>query len=520
MIKGAIFDIDDTLYSHKIKDVPTLTLRALDELKQKGIKIGVCTSRIIAEMQTVPQILKDRVDCFILSTGAITLRQDNYYKAYTLKKEEVIDYINYFKANSIPYDYTDESGDLFYYGDEKLIKEYNLLAWAKNFMIKEYEGEEITNLFFWANDEKQAEDIRKIRENNYISWWGNCGNISPNLVDKSFGLLKFCQQYGFTTDEVIAFGDGGNDDVMLEMAGIGVAVKNSKENTKKAADYVCKKSIEDGGIYEALIDLNILEEKHYDPKIFFFDIDSTTFDHSIKDVREKTYEALQKLKDKGCKLCINTSRAYEEMYNVPKKLVDMMDCIIMLSGSYIIKDGKTYVKYMDDDQIKSCIQFLDNNDITYRYSLDSGHGYLNRHDEDKENLFATLYHMTPGIKKYEGERIIQILFYASDKRREELKKIMNKSTYSHLFLGGEFNPENTDKGFSLESVAKMYGFNIEDTCAFGDGDNDYTMLKKANLGIAMGNGTPQCKQCADYITDDISDEGLYNALIHFNILEE
>ena len=27
----------------------------------------------------------------------------------------------------------------------------------KNFMIKEYEGEEITNLFFWASDEKQAE---------------------------------------------------------------------------------------------------------------------------------------------------------------------------------------------------------------------------------------------------------------------------------------------------------------------------------------------------------------------------
>ena len=41
MIKGALFDIDDTLYSHKIKAVPSLTLKALDKLREKGIKIGV-----------------------------------------------------------------------------------------------------------------------------------------------------------------------------------------------------------------------------------------------------------------------------------------------------------------------------------------------------------------------------------------------------------------------------------------------------------------------------------------------
>lgn len=520
MIKGALFDIDDTLYSHKIKAVPSLTLKALDKLREKGIKIGVCTSRIVGEMSSFPKELSDRIDCEIMGTGAITLIKDKYYKSYTLKYEDVIRYTEYFKNNNISYHYSDVSGDLYFFGDKTLITEHHTLGLAKDkVMFKEYEDEEITDLFFHQATDAQIEEIKKINPNQGISMWGNSGEIRPNLVDKSFGLLKFCQAFSFTTDEVIAFGDGENDDVMLEMAGIGVGIKGGNEHTVSVADYACKKTIEDGGIYEALVDLKIIEEEKYDPKIFFFDIDCTTFDHNVDKVRESTYEALQKLKDKGCKLCINTSRSYAEMYNVPKKLLDMMDCVIMLSGSYIIKDGEVLIRYLDDDQVAKCIEYMDSHDITYRYCTDDGGGYLNRHDQDKEDLFYRLYNMVPSIKKYEGEKVLHFLFYAADYRRDELRKLMDKSEFSFLKLGAEFYPQKTDKGFAVNDVAKLYGYSIEDTCAFGDGDNDCTMLKKAHLGIAMGNGTEMCKQNADYITDDISDEGLYNAMKHFGFIE-
>lgn len=520
MIKGALFDIDDTLYSHKIKDVPSLTLKALDELRKKGIKIGICTSRKTGEMVSIPKELLDRIDCQIMDTGAVTLVKDSYFKAYSLDVEEVNKYVDYFNKHNISYTYSDINGDTYFWGDISLITNKGMLHLANgNVMVKEYENEEITDLLFYNDSAQYAQEIKNINPEQYISWWDFCGNIGPKLVDKSFGLLKFCQVFSLTTDEVIAFGDGGNDDLMLEMAGIGVAIKDGNEHTKQVADYICKKSIEDGGIYETLIELGILVQEEYNPKIFFFDIDCTTFDHNIDAVREKTYEALQKLKDKGYKLCINTSRSYKEMYNVPKKLLDMMDCIIMLGGSYIIKDGQVHVKYLDEKQAKECVEYLDKHSITYRYCTDDGDGYLNRHDEDKENLFYTLYNMIPSIKKYEGEKILHILFYATDEVREQLVKMMNKFDFSYLKLGGEFYPKNVDKGYSLIDVANMYGYSQEQTCAFGDGDNDCTMLQKAHLGIAMGNGTKMCKQSADYVTDDISDEGLYNALKHFGIIE-
>ena len=520
MIKGALFDIDDTLYSHKIKAVPSLTLKALDKLREKGIKIGVCTSRVVAEMQFVPKELLDRIDLEIVGTGSVTIKKDKYYKSYTLDPIYVKKYITYFKEHNISYNYSDINGDIFFWGDKSLIEEKRALSLASGkVMYKEYEDEEITNLFFYNASDEEVIDIKSINEKQYISFWGNSGDIGPELVDKSFGVLKFCEQFHLTTDEVIAFGDGPNDDVMLEMAGIGVAIKDGKEHTKEVSDYLCKKSIEDGGIYEALVDLKIIEEDKYEPKIFFFDIDCTTFDHNIDAVRDKTYEALQKLKAKGYKLCINTSRSYTEMYNVPKKLLDMMDTIIMLSGSYIIKDGEVIIKYLDDEQVNKCIKYLDEHDITYRYCTDDGGGYLNKHDEDKENLFYSLYNMIPPVKKYENEKVLDILMYAVGEERDEIITIMDKSEFSYLRLGGEFYPKEVDKGFSLIDVAKMYGYSKEETCAFGDGDNDCTMLKKAHLGIAMGNGTVMCKQNADYVTDDISDEGLYNALKHFNIID-
>ena len=56
--------------------------------------------------------------------------------------------------------------------------------------------------------------------------------------------------------------------------------------------------------------------------------------------------------------------------------------------------------------------------------------------------------------------------------------------------------------------------------AFGDGENDKTMLKYAGIGVALGNGVESLKLDADYVTSDIDDNGVRNALIHFGLLGE
>ena len=51
----------------------------------------------------------------------------------------------------------------------------------------------------------------------------------------------------------------------------------------------------------------------------------------------------------------------------------------------------------------------------------------------------------------------------------------------------------------------------EDTISFGDAKVDLSMFECCGFNVAMGNGGPEIKEAADYITNDVNEDGLYNA---------
>ena len=59
---------------------------------------------------------------------------------------------------------------------------------------------------------------------------------------------------------------------------------------------------------------------------------------------------------------------------------------------------------------------------------------------------------------------------------------------------------------------------IKDTIAFGDSSNDKEMLKTVNTAVVMGNGSDDIKQYADFITDDIDNDGLAKAMESLNLI--
>ena len=69
-------------------------------------------------------------------------------------------------------------------------------------------------------------------------------------------------------------------------------------------------------------------------------------------------------------------------------------------------------------------------------------------------------------------------------------------------------PKGIDKGRSLKEIADYYNMSMDDVIAFGDEENDLTMIEMAGCGIVMGNGTDFMKSKADFITKTNDEDGI------------
>ena len=56
------------------------------------------------------------------------------------------------------------------------------------------------------------------------------------------------------------------------------------------------------------------------------------------------------------------------------------------------------------------------------------------------------------------------------------------------------------------------------TFGFGDGSNDFALLEACDYKIAMGNGLPELKEIADFVTLKNTEGGIVHALNHFELI--
>ncbi len=71
-------------------------------------------------------------------------------------------------------------------------------------------------------------------------------HIQAPGVSKGTALAELAREMGLSPAEMMAIGDSENDTEMLEVAGIGVAVRNAPAQTRTAADWVTEGTYGDG----------------------------------------------------------------------------------------------------------------------------------------------------------------------------------------------------------------------------------------------------------------------------------
>lgn len=116
------------------------------------------------------------------------------------------------------------------------------------------------------------------------------------------------------------------------------------------------------------------------------------------------------------------------------------------------------------------------------------------------------------------------LFFRDMEERYRLRAVLEKRedilVTSSMELNLEINAVGATKGNGILRLASHLGLKKEETMAVGDGENDFSMIQEAGLGVAMKNGKKELLDMADYITDTNDEDGVAVAINRFALGKE
>lgn len=108
------------------------------------------------------------------------------------------------------------------------------------------------------------------------------------------------------------------------------------------------------------------------------------------------------------------------------------------------------------------------------------------------------------------------LFFPDMEGRAKLRAELNKQddilVTSSIPNNLEINALGASKGEALHRLADLLGIDRNQTMAIGDGENDFTMIRMAGVGVAMKNGSKELQAEADYVTETNDDDGVAAAI--------
>lgn len=112
------------------------------------------------------------------------------------------------------------------------------------------EEQEWIKFSMYHEDRRILDDIRRV-----VTDWdvmditnSNPNNLefNPKGISKARGVKEVCEHLGIQMSEVVAIGDSLNDALMIQHAGLGVAMGNAQDEVKEVADMVVATNDESG----------------------------------------------------------------------------------------------------------------------------------------------------------------------------------------------------------------------------------------------------------------------------------
>ncbi len=277
MFKVLVFDIDDTLLNSQ-HEINESSIVAIKYAKSLGIKVIFCSGRPYFDMEKIEKVYQI-ADYMICNNGAywFDVKKNEFHFKTQINEEIAFQVIEEGKKYcSLLALHTDKATyrsklcddtEKHSWFNESLLKEQIIFFHNYNTpfdqILQKIKTNKIMQLAFKLDKQGAKQLAQKIRHNfnkdvDVVIANEVYVDINPRHVNKFTGLENWCKAMNYSPQEIIAFGDSGNDLEMLKYVGYGICMANGTVEAKKAAKEVIgdndSNAISDK-IYELMINL-------------------------------------------------------------------------------------------------------------------------------------------------------------------------------------------------------------------------------------------------------------------------
>ena len=257
-------------------------------------------------------------------------------------------------------------------------------------------------------------------------------------------------------------------------------------------------------------------------KIIFFDIDDTLRNSKTGFIPSTIPTVFKQLREKGILTGIATGRGIFGVVSEIKALKP--DFFVTLNGAYI-EDKKGNVIYSNKiarDKVEEYIAWT--KEVGIDYGLVGSHeAKLSRRTEMISQAIDPIYpdlEVDPDF--YQKEDIYQM--WTFEDQGDDLKLPDTLASTLRMVRwhrnSSDVVPLNGSKAAGVAKVVEHLGLKPENVMVFGDGLNDMELFDYAGINIAMGVSHEKIKEKADYITKTLEEDGIFDALEGFGMVEK
>lgn len=260
-------------------------------------------------------------------------------------------------------------------------------------------------------------------------------------------------------------------------------------------------------------------------RLIALDLDGTLY-NDRKEITPATLNALRDAQDSGIRLMISSARPVPGLYRSRDALdMERHDGILMAyNGGRILTARDNQTLFADEIPLETARDMLKKlEDMPVTPILDDGRIFYvtdpaaykveyecKNNDMTCERVpnLAEFIHFAPAkiLMSVQPEQIAEVQREIARMLPEGLTVVQTAAFYLEII------PKTVGKGAALLKVCEKLHIDPAQTIAFGDSENDISILRAAGQGVAMGNAAGNVKAAANFITLSNNEDGIAKAL--------